>query len=225
MAPLTAGALRERIQVEQFVGGSWSVFATLSASVLPGGTFYVRPIIPEFTPPPTVAYQIRVRYREDLDASFRVRWGQRLLGIHPPVDPDGHHHELMIQAGILPLASDYYSAAVAQIASEGEPVSFTKDDYATGFDSATDTPPSPPAPSPIIAGFAKRVFGGNPQQYRDASLVEIASPRFLFVPSTIGTLPDQGAIGTLGGDVIVVGSVEPISVEGIAIAARIEVER
>jgi hypothetical protein len=225
MKPLNTSDLTERVRFEQLSGAAWVAVAVLAASVLPGGTASRSPeLIPELPSAATAQpYIVRVRYRTDLESGMRIRWGRKTLSLDSVVDPDNHRHELAIQATSVPSFTDRHAQALAAITLEGFAVTFSKESTA-GYDSPTDTPASPAATS-AIAGYAKWLGNETPQQYEAGTVIETEAAKLLFIPSTYGQLPAQGAIATIGANGFVVKSVTPIAPDATAIGAYITVER
>jgi hypothetical protein len=114
-----------------------------------------------------------------------------------------------------------HAGALADVTDAGAAITFSKG-VVTGYDSATDTIPSPQSTT-TVAGFAieseaKRSYDAGTRVQRDAR-------RLFFVPSTFGALPLPGATCTWASTAFVVGDVEPIALEGEVIAAYVEISR
>lgn len=226
MKPLSAGELTERVTVEQLSSGAWALVAVLFASVLPGGTAAAPPVlIPELAiAAQTQPYTVRVRYRTDLGANMRIRWGSKTLAINTIVDPDNRRHELTIETGTVPDYTDLHAAALAAIAREGFAITFSKDST-SGYDAPTDTAADPAASTSAIAGFAKWIPGGKPTQKDGDTAVETASPKLLFIPTTLGDEPLLNAVCSIDSVPYALETVDPIAPDGAAIGAYLTVAR
>lgn len=227
MPPLSAGALTERVTIEQPSGTAWALVAAgVFASVLPGGTAAAAPsLFPELAATaPSVAYQVKLRYRTDVTSGMRIRWGSKTLAIATVVDPDNRRHELLIQTGTVPSYTEIHAAALAAIANEGFAVTFSKDST-VGYDQLTDTLPAPASSTSTIVGYAKWIPGGKPTTNEPSVAVETASPRLLFVPTTLGQMPAPNAYLDINSTTYVLESRDDVAPDGTAIGAYLLVSR
>jgi SPP1 family predicted phage head-tail adaptor len=98
------GRLRHRITIEQATvtrdayGGetlTWGTYATIWALVTPvrGQERQISAAAQELA---TLAYQVRMRYRSDIDPRMRVVWGTKVLDIESIYDPTGRYAELIL---------------------------------------------------------------------------------------------------------------------------------
>jgi head-tail adaptor len=223
---MRAGDLRDRIRIERLVASQWALVAVVWASVRPGGTANIQgTLIPELpVASPSTAYEVRIRYRTDIAEDMRVRWGTRTLTVASALDPDDRRRELALQCATSIVYADYHAQLLVAMATEGAPlVTFTKAVTTSRYDAETNTLDTPPVTT-TATGYIKRI-GGEPQQRETQSLVEREAPTVLFVPTTYGTLPALGASAHVSADDFFLRSVLPIAPDGVALAARLVVDR
>lgn len=110
-----------------------------------------------------------------------------------------------------------HASALADITEAGTAVTFTQASPGT-YDAATDTWTTPVETT--VAGFAIQTRG-NPDVYRELSLVESKAPTILFAPTTFGEIPDLGYTVTWSGVTYTVKQIAPVQPDGNMIIARI----
>jgi hypothetical protein len=115
-----------------------------------------------------------------------------------------------------------HASALADVTDAGAAITFSKG-VVTGYNSATDTMPSPAQTPTTVAGFA--IESEAKRSYDAGTRVQRDTRRLFFVPSTFGALPLPGATCTWASTAFVTGDVEPIALEGEVIAAYVEISR
>jgi hypothetical protein len=105
---------------------------------------------------------------------------------------------------------DEYADAYVSVEEAGAAITFTKEIIIRGNYVGEVT----------VVGVAMRVRG-DPRQYKALSLVEHEAPTLLFVPGTIGKMPDLGATCEWSGDTFQVEAVSPLSPDGVPILGRV----
>lgn len=110
-----------------------------------------------------------------------------------------------------------HAGALADVGDAGAAVTFTLQSPGT-YDPATDTYSS--AVTTTVEGQAIHTRG-NPETYRELSLVESEAPTLLFVPTAYGELPDLGYTVTWANTVYTVKALQPLMPDGTTIMARI----
>lgn len=112
-----------------------------------------------------------------------------------------------------------HADALADIADAGAPTVFSR--VAQTVNAATDRRTRS---TTTISGSAIQVKG-DPNRYRQLSLIESQAPSLLFAPDTYGDLPKEGDTVTWAGVGYTAKDVTPIALDGVVIAARIVIAR
>jgi len=112
-----------------------------------------------------------------------------------------------------------HAGALADVADAGAAVTFTLSSPGT-YDAATDTWTTPVETT--VAGQAMQV-SGNPEDYRELSLVESEAPTLLFAPTTYGSMPDLGYTVVWASKTYTVKMLSPLQPDGTTILARLVV--
>lgn len=114
-----------------------------------------------------------------------------------------------------------HASALLDVKTYGAPVTFTKS-VAGGYDPITDTTSSPTTVS--VSGFAikKRARSqADMRKYQALNLVESVAPYLFFVPNEYGSEPPSGSTALWNGETYITRDVDPIAIDGIAIAADV----
>ena len=227
MAP-SIGDLSDRITLETFNGASWATPLVLWAMVVPVAPRPASALAKSLATVPAFAqagsaYEITVRYRTDLSRAMRVRRGSDVLVI-TSIDPDQDRRWLTILCETFLSYAVRHDTALAAAVREGSPITFTKPTTSsndrTTYDSGTDTAASPVATT-SVSGYAIEDVGSR--AYESGTLIESATRTLLFVPTTYGDLPEEGAVATWAGERVAAERVEPIAPDGVPIGARVAV--
>ena len=110
-----------------------------------------------------------------------------------------------------------HAGALADVTEAGAAVTFTNASPGT-YDAATGVWVTPVETT--VTGYAIRTRG-NPDDYRELSLVESKAPTLLFTPDTFGEVPDLGYTVVWSGTTFTAKMVTPLEPDGNAILARI----
>lgn len=227
-----AGDLRDRIRIERFTAGAWVLVAVLWANVVPGP-----PPRPELAHDAQSAaseaaerFDIVTRYRTDLgddSKALRVRRGADTLIVLQAVrDVDGTRRWSKLVAERFVSYVTRHDAMLARVALQGAAITFSKpttsSNNAATYESGSDTAATPPATT-VVSGRA--MAASDSRSYEANSNVQQAVLELLFVPDIYGTLPAPGATATWNGVDIVIATVGAIAYDGVAIGARIAMER
>ena len=110
-----------------------------------------------------------------------------------------------------------HAGALADVNAAGNAVTFTRDVAGT-YDPETGVETG--ATQSTVTGSAIQVRG-NPDTYRELSLIESKAPTLFFTPDTFGEFPKPGDAVTWGSEVFEVRDVNHIRPDGNTIACRV----
>lgn len=118
-----------------------------------------------------------------------------------------------------------HASALADVKAAGPLVTFTKT-VAGEYDPITDTTSSPTIVT--VSGFAIRRRArsqSDMKKYEALKLVESEAPYLFFVPNQYGTLPPSGSTASWNGVNYTIRDIDPLAVDGVAIAAYVVVSK